>query len=878
MPDYSWVATFKALADWLAGYETRQAELVQILRDIGIDKSLEDEQADGSRIGLTVIDPFTFFATFMKYGVGKRQQLFATLFSKIGLDAVAPTGFDGVPTAQPQKVWLFPYAKERSETMVPDLWALFHQVRAGQVDGELFNRILKIPHTGFAKLTECMFYLAPDQHFPVDAQTKPWLSARGRESPKENWQGYQDLLAWLQKFSEQPFYEISYQAWSENKTGNSNADFSAKSADDYLNQRYPNTRSGTSYLTAFKTADGRQLAFNPGKNPESKSVVKIFVDSPPPEGIFQNVQEYLPEETRNHHLKTYAPALSQGNPAWLIALTGSQQLEKFCNWYEGNSVKEIKMTDSAPQKTTKTAALNQVLYGPPGTGKTYATTEKAVALADPQWLAELASKELSVQERRKAVKQRYEELIVAKRIAFTTFHQSFSYEDFIEGIRAEAKDDQVSYSIEDGILKAMALLAAEEKSSSGVTDTLSLDGRRIWKMSLGNTLKGENEAYEDCIDNNYISLGWGGNIDFSQCQDRAAVQDLYSAKTGEQYDSTSYNVSAVNTFKNVMRRGDIVIVSDGNHKFRAIAEVDGDYYYAPESEGRYFSQCRAVRWLRVFETSMPKEALFNKSLSQMTLYELRPSTIKIEKLKDFLTAPTEKTPGSDNYVLIIDEINRGNISRIFGELITLLEPDKRKGGSDERSVTLPYSKKPFSVPDNLYVLGTMNTADKSLAQLDLALRRRFEFVELMPDPALLDGILVHGVDISELLKVMNQRIEVLLDRDHTIGHAYFWPLLSVEKEEERQQLLDDIFAKRIIPLLQEYFFADWERIGWVLNDSQKPAAERFIELDDVGTSLGKLFPEAIANQITDRRYRINKRAFMEPGAYRGILPGVGVSA
>ncbi|SUJ05136.1 AAA family ATPase [Shewanella algae] len=877
MPDYSWVAAFKTLADWLSGYENRQSELVQILRDIGIDRGLEDELADGSRVDLTVIDPFTFFATFMKYGVGKRQQLFATLFSKIGLDAVAPTGFDGVPTAQPLKVWLFPYAKERSETMVPDLWALFHQVRAGQVDGDLFNRILKIPHTGFAKLTECMFYLAPDQHFPVDAQTKPWLAARGRELPKENWQGYQDLLAWLQKSSEQPFYEISYQAWSENKTGNSSTDFSAKSADDYLNQRYPNTRSGTSHLTAFKTVDGRQLAFDPGKNPESKSVVKIFVDSPPPEAIFQNVQEYLPEESRNHHLKTHAPALSQGNPAWLIALTGFQQLEQFCNWYEGNSVKEIKMTDSATPKATKTDALNQILYGPPGTGKTYATTEKAVALADPQWLAELASQELSVLEQRKAVKRRYDELVAAKRIAFTTFHQSFSYEDFIEGIRAETKDGQVSYCIEDGVFKALA-----ERANKDVVNGQSLglsDSPAVWKISIGPT---QEKAMRDrYIQAGEARIGWNqtGNLSL-ELDERTQEQQAY-------WNSLTYrNHDALNAFSNDIKVGDVLLCLKNVETVQAVGVVTSDYVFDESVTGAEtdYSHVRKVNWLLTDIDLNILPLNDDKRMVQQTVYPL--SRISWNSLVDELHRQNIALPFSveqvginkRNYVLIIDEINRGNISRIFGELITLLEPDKRKGGSDERSVTLPYSKEAFSVPDNLYVLGTMNTADKSLAQLDLALRRRFEFVELMPDPALLDGILVHGVDISELLNVMNQRIEVLLDRDHTIGHAYFWPLLSVEKEEERQQLLADIFAKRIIPLLQEYFFADWERIGWVLNDSQKPAAERFIELDDVGTSLGKLFLEAIANQITDRRYRINKPAFMEAGAYRGILPGAGVSA
>ncbi|APR65983.1 hypothetical protein CN03_03000 [Thalassolituus oleivorans] len=521
--------------------------------------------------------------------------------------------------------------------------------------------------------------------------------------------------------------------------------------------------------------------------------------------------------------------------------------------------------------------LNTILYGPPGTGKTFATTALAVKMADPDYYLELYN-ELAWPDFFQGCKERYDELVKEGRVLFTTFHQSFSYEDFIEGIRAETKDGQLSYNIEDGVFKALALLASAQKSTSGIIDTLSLDGRQIWKMSLGDTSKSETQAYEDCIEQNYIGLGWGDNIDFSQCHDRSAVQKLYSEHTSKQYNSNSYCVTAVNFLKNVIKNGDIVIVSDGNKKFRAIAEVTGDYAYADDTKERYYNQCRPVRWLRIFDTSIPKEALFNKSLSQMTLYELKPSTIKIEKLKDFLSAPEERSSVSDNYVLIIDEINRGNISRIFGELITLLEPDKRKGGADERSVTLPYSKESFSVPDNLYVLGTMNTADKSLAQLDLALRRRFEFLELMPEPELLDGIIVHGVDIAELLDVMNQRIEVLLDRDHMIGHAYFLPLKTEESEEEREFLLADIFAKRIIPLLQEYFFADWERIGWVLNDPAKNPESQFIQHVAIGRSLPELFPESVINEIRDRRYRINKNAFAEPEAYQGVLAAPGKSA
>lgn len=224
----------------------------------------------------------------------------------------------------------------------------------------------------------------------------------------------------------------------------------------------------------------------------------------------------------------------------------------------------------------------------------------------------------------------------------------------------------------------------------------------------------------------------------------------------------------------------------------------------------------------------------------------------------------------DHFAIIIDEINRGNISKIFGELITLIEADKREGTGNAISVKLPYSGEDFSVPQNVDIIGTMNTADRSLAVLDTALRRRFAFVEMMPDYKILKDITVDGIKMDELLRRLNERIEVLYDRDHMIGHAYFIPL----RDQPMLEHLEQIFQQRIIPLLQEYFFDDWEKIRLVLGDNQKAKEEhQFIKCEEnTAGEIKRLFGDKypLGDYGIKPRYVINENAFKEIEAYRGI--------
>jgi len=502
--------------------------------------------------------------------------------------------------------------------------------------------------------------------------------------------------------------------------------------------------------------------------------------------------------------------------------------------------------------------LNQILYGPPGTGKTYATIDAALAILDPSYLdANLSD--------RKALKFRFDVFARERRLRFVTFHQSFSYEDFVEGIRAGTGDDSdaesLSYSVEPGVLAALCADAARNHESDvrigvGAAPT-------VWKLSLSEA-SSKDGTRQYCFDHGEARIGWDHvgdirNADLSAPALRLGPVDQRSL----QY------------FAYEMQIGDVILCLGSKTSARAVGVVAGEYEYSPTVPAGVredYVHRRAVRWLNTQLDFDIRTLNGGKEFTLPTVYPL--TRIEWSQLESALRAEgslpdsaaiamhSEKLP----YVLVIDEINRGNISRIFGELITLIEPSKRAGAAEALEVLLPYSKKPFSVPANVHLIGTMNTADRSLTAMDVALRRRFVFKEMPPRPGLLQGVEVGAIRIDELLTVMNQRIEALLDRDHCLGHAYFMPL----REDASAAKLAEIFRVQVLPLLQEYFFDDWHRIQWVLNDHRKRnAAYRFVSTSEVDAEA--LFGNAVNIARSPQLWRINEDAFLCEQSYLGVI-------
>ncbi|MGJ0356890.1 McrB family protein [Aliarcobacter cryaerophilus] len=381
--------------------------------------------------------------------------------------------------------------------------------------------------------------------------------------------------------------------------------------------------------------------------------------------------------------------------------------------------------------------LNQILYGSPGTGKTFNTINKAIEIIDSDFYQQN-------KDNREALKERFEEYKKAGQIEFITFHQSFSYEEFVEGIKAETSEANISYEVKSGVFKKLSNKSLQNFNQSNENIKNKKDFETVFKELILDKLK----------DDEKLEIRMKKSSFFIKEVDENKIS--FDKSGGE-----SQHVLLIKNLKNMYEAEENKIIIGGLSQ-----------YYNPLLE-----------------------------------YLLKNSEIK----------NTDKEP-LKNYILIIDEINRGNISKIFGELITLIEPSKRIGADEEIRLKLPYSQELFGVPSNLYIIGTMNTADRSIALMDTALRRRFHFEEMMPNSSLLKNLVVDGIKIDNLLEIINKRVEYLYDRDHTIGHAYFMSLENLETKEDKKAELENIFRNKIIPLLQEYFYDDWEKVRLVLGD------------------------------------------------------------
>ena len=527
---------------------------------------------------------------------------------------------------------------------------------------------------------------------------------------------------------------------------------------------YTSRKAGTKYEHFLELVNGFAKSYGEDIQQIMLNEIKVFKNKPlnlAVQTLFWCMKDYMKEELKNK-MTTETNNSSKGT------------------WYDD----VVRIWERRK---------NIVLYGAPGTGKTYDVPELAVRLCDPAFMAAEPSREEIV--------SRYNQLKTEKRIAFTTFHQSLDYEDWIEGLRPVVNENsQVTYEIESGIFKKLC----EEAERPVVKDKQVgiADNAVVWKVSLAGT--GDNDVRRECMENNHIRIGWDG----------------YGPVISDETDWSVYNGEGkqiLDAYINKMKIGDIVMSCYSSQTIDAIGVVVGDYEF--EDKFPNYKRVRRVNWLVKNINENIVEMNDGKTMTLGTVYRL--NSITLDNVKSILEKYNTSSKMEENdkaYVMVIDELNRGNVSKVFGELITLLEADKRKGRINAESVVLPYSNKAFHIPNNVYLIATMNTADRSLGSLDYAIRRRFAFIAEKPF-----GLEVEGFDedlfekVSRLfvknfdeykesgwdqtmkLEPADTLSEEYKPEDVWIGHSYF-----LMQDEEGEDNTSNRLLYEIIPLLEEY--------------------------------------------------------------------------
>jgi len=589
-----------------------------------------------------------------------------------------------------------------------------------------------------------------------------------------------------------------------------------------------------------------------------EEVIRVISDSSIYSGCKQQIDVDASDwrDGLNRFLKNYVPKINDIIDRYKLGDLFYITEEEFVKMK--NKIDKIKHHHSDNKNgKKKCSSLNKILYGPPGTGKTYNAINHALAaiygldVDNESFINDVRESvienfpNIKSSDDRNYLKFIFDQCVKDGQIVFTTFHQSYGYEEFIEGIKPDmdsSSDGQVRYKIEDGIFKKICTTALYESIKKN-TQSASISFEDLYEQFIA--------IVESSLPYDLTSIN--SNV--------LQIKSISSQKNLHLYHKDSEVKHTVGK----ERLKALFFEIDSIEKLSGVKNIH-------EHITSIIGGCNSTAYWSVLNKLLAIKADISKE-GVDTPYTYEEKKRFVSGFHDYSSINrTDK-----NYVIIIDEINRGNISKIFGELITLIEPSKRLGADEVLTVTLPYSGEPFGVPSNVYIIGTMNTADRSIALMDTALRRRFEFIEMMPDYKVFSigdiskedaesdqerehDLKVGDINIRLLLKKINERISYLYDRDHQIGHAYFMSLKDEEITDKKVEL-DSIFRNKIIPLLQEYFYDDWDKIQMVLGDHEQQKAndlDKFIvsmKTDEV-TLFGFNHDEIEDEKVS---YRINEK-------------------
>lgn len=719
----------------------------------------------------------------------------------------------GIPNFVNANYKFFHEYYKNGKNMTPimeNLWKFANDVNKGIIDESLFNKLLTYNAIKLAKLSQFIYICNPDKYFSCDTTM---LSYLGNPSIEQNYSSFLKIQN-ICKEKKEPPYQLSEKAWYSLKSNNNlNQQKSRKfwlyaageksyKWNDFYKESimalgWDNLGNLKNYHSQDEIAQELQKYSSKDSYPKNDSkanwefankmdigdIVYVKQGLEPillGRGIIES--DYIYDNTRNEYKSIRKVRwthngiynvdfneldIKQWNQKTLTDIS-ENKYKDFCKKIEkifNNNAKEDKNMNSQP--------LNQILYGPPGTGKTYNTVIKAMEIINDK-------KYDSVDyEQYKDLKKQFDNLKQQGQIEFVTFHQSYSYEEFVEGIKPYIPEwgnveENNRFIGQDGIFKRIAKDALY--SSLTLNNNNNNDSEFFYRIiekfkeeyPIGSILQTQ--------ENNNFEI-----VSYTETSIRIQPVTEKRSKLSISYQPLE-EMYLLNKKNKISTRKELEIAM--NDRYKGLSS-----YYLP-----------ILKIIEDFKLD-DKNIKQGKEFKEKLIKEFYQNKMVLKKNNEL------------RYVLVIDEINRGDVSKIFGELITLIEEDKRIGENHQMTVTLPYSRETFGVPYNLYIIGTMNTADRSIALLDTALRRRFDFEEMMPTPELLSEN-VEGVDLAQLLTQINDRIKKDYDKDHQIGHSY---LMGVKNKEQ----LERAYKNRILPLLNEYFYNDIDTVAKILNCNSK---------------------------------------------------------
>lgn len=908
--EYTWIDFYTEYATILLSYKDDRKELIQKIKNafIKIDIKLPTLERDNTSI--VDIDPFTIFGLFNKSITDQNRIIILTgIKSEFRVKTDVPNNFNGIPILNPLKATFYFFEGDRGESDIDNLWNLF-EAAITYADTETseakhdfitaYNSVIMQQGVRW-NITMGLYWIRPYFFLSLDSKNRTYLKNSNSTSDDiaslvmSKLPNAEEYLAFCDKcknaiktgkYEFKNFPELSYKAWLND---HAELDMDAQGGSDDTDEWWPSLSEYDPGLTAdqyYKLFTDEKVVKRswlealyelyrmPGHLGTCKQLgdkyghkaahyisflstiaCRIEKEKKCPVLSDDNNSKYWPILFQGRHTKNKA----EGNYCWKIREPVKTAIERLIGEGVLGKIKETGEGILTEYKEKMAMALfdhNTILYGPPGTGKTRSSIIYAVAICEEKSIDDVQN------EPYEDILERYKKLKESGRIAFTTFHQSYGYEEFIEGIKPElnTENKSIGYTIIPGVFKEFCNRAKTFKVQF-VGNPQMKEQPKIWGMILGGT--GMTDLKRHCFDNNEIRLGWNEIID-----------DSLENDFGEDTKASWQGKRMVSDFKESMEIGDIVVIEKNNKRIDAIGVITGDYQY--DKSFKRYPRSRKVEWLvkNIDQDIIQFLPNGRKQLSRYSVFafdyigmDVISQILKKNSDTHLVNVEQETKP----YVFIIDEINRGNISKIFGELITLIEESKREGADEAMEAILPYSGDPFSVPNNVFILGTMNTADRSIALMDTALRRRFSFIEMTPNPEVLESLGVGIIEIdgeelnvANMLNVINERIEYLFDRDHMIGHAFFTKLA----EDSSIKTLADIFEKNIIPLLQEYFYEDYEKIQLVLGDNEKEDEFKFIL--EKPLKIKNVFNGNPDIDLPEKRYSIQHEAFYKLGSYKRI--------